>query len=273
MYFHLYRLNQKRIIVLTLIFLTILSLTHIYRGYVQTGYPFFPNILFGNQGLEWSVPSRVALLEQAWIFSWARQPNLSPEVVLNSYAWLLPWLKNSWPQILIFCGVIFGNIYIYLQRRNLDKDKYHSLLILNLFLIVPVFPWFFTAPDWRFLGSIPYLLIACTVFQFTLLKSYHDRESVYKIITYFSIGIFVLSLAILMWNLRKSEVHFSGWDSLPISQYSVKETKSGLKINVPDGDGASCWSTPMPCTPYFNRDLHSLGAHAPGSFSEGLGVK
>lgn len=273
LYFHLYRLKQKRTIGLSLIFLMIVSLIHIYRGYVQTGYPFFPNILFGNQELEWSVPSRVALHEQAWIFSWARQPNLSPDVVLNSYAWLLPWLKNSWLQILIFCGVIFGNIYLYLQSRNLDKDKYHALLILNLFLVITVFPWFFTAPDWRFLGSIPYLLIACTAFQFTLLKSYRAGGSVYKITTYFSIATFVLSFAILTWNLRKSEVHFSGWDSLPIPQYSVKETKSGLKINVPDGEGASCWSIPMPCTPYFNSGLHSLRGPAPGFFQDGLGVK
>lgn len=273
LYIHLYRLNQKRYIFISLFYLLLLSCIHFYRGYVQTGYPFFPSSIFGNEGLAWSVPKKIAIAEQAWIYSWARQPNLSPEIVLNGYAWVYPWLKNSWFQMSILCVVVIANIYLLINRKCLDKNKYHVLLVLLFLLTLPIIPWFYTAPDWRFLGSIPYLMLSCTVTQFTLFTSYTQRGSVYKKIAFFSASTFFLIISILVWNLRKAEVDFSGWKPLPEVTYSVRKTSSGLKINVPDGPGASCWLIPMPCTPYFNSKLHSLDDFDPDTLKNGLSVK
>jgi hypothetical protein len=96
--------------------------------------------------------------------------------VLGSWDWLSPWtnhfIKERWQYhhgeiVLTSPDLIAAN---YLPQVKKEK----KLLVLFIPFIVAIVFWFFTAPDWLFLGAILQLLIG--LFGCIFIRFYAPRD-------------------------------------------------------------------------------------------------
>jgi hypothetical protein len=60
------------------------------------------------------------------------------------------------------------------------------------------------------------------------------------------IGVVMIPLA--------GAVRLTEWPRIREVRVVQRETIEGVEIYTP-AEGDQCWSAPLPCTPYFNRDL------------------
>lgn len=146
------------------------------RDYFLSGWLLFPATLF-PMPVDWRVLDPAGSRE--WILSWAREPGGSPEIVLNSWSWLWPWVTRSasdWA-IQLAAGMLLASLLIWLFIKfNPSSGKginttspspigVKGLLLLMIPVLGSMSVWFFTAPDPRFawgsiaaLGLIPLTL-------------------------------------------------------------------------------------------------------------------
>lgn len=331
-------LIQKNIYLISkvLILSIFVCVIHFFRGYILSGYPFFPISFAGIPELKWAMPISVLKNESDWIYSWARMPDVDPSTVIGNWKWLRPWLENFPPisYIPILLSAFILVIIYSLNLFNMNLKKINSKNIFLFFLLFnSILFWFFTAPDVRFLGAIPglflslslwifyleysrrisdlitahaviiriiavILLIAGIMFIFNmgtglglisqlgltnfvknlthmgvnqqlilillaLLISRYYKNSKNKILIYLNINklllifiwinIFKYFFIYLNLDLNKT----NGWTLSPNPLTELRVTNSNFKINVPI-DGARCWETPLPCTPYFDKNLSSI---------------
>lgn len=304
-------------------------------GYILSGYPLYPSSITLGLNPEWKIPLNNVKQEQDWIFSWARLPDALPKDVLGNWNWFTPWLENlsskvwlplSLGGVIIFICLCFSG----LKRNYLNQQK--SLYLLYAPLIAALVFWFFTAPDVRFIGAIPGLLIFLSVFIFyksiDLKKIYSSNfskliiiilsvlllvfalmylfrfgtglgvmqrlhlgviivafsevginQNLIKIILpsillFYTLSItpkgitqeralkastFLISSIVITMLINYMNFKWSikdNWASVPIIESVEQQTNSGLKLRIPVKDDR-CWSSNLPCTPYFNSGLQN----------------
>jgi hypothetical protein len=215
--------------------------------------------------------------EANWVYSWARQSDKILPDPLGNWDWFPPW--KSWvmhesqavlvyPLLLVpVFGMLTGILALMFRKRM-------QLRSLDFLLLVPVVPglvyWFFTAPDPRFAHA----LFWCLAISSALLLLSAVRP---LLKTRGFIGI--LCIVFLMANLRLigsmvenfqslGEISTSGWQPVKARPLARKETASGVAVYIPRRTD-QCWDAPLPCTPYFNRDLR---LRTPGQLGAGFTV-
>ena len=167
--------NNRVFIAIGAALIALLGIGMMLRDLILSGWLLFPATLF-PMPVDWRVVDPSGGRE--WILSWAREPGGSPEVVLNSWSWLWPWVTRSatdWA-IQLAAGALLSSILIWLVVRfNSTRSKdsaslttpvgVKGLLVLMIPVIASIGVWFFTAPDPRFawgpivaLGLIPLTL-------------------------------------------------------------------------------------------------------------------
>ena len=135
---------------------------HALRGYALSGVPFYPSSIAGLWSLPYTPdPTRITA-EASAIYSWARLPGVPPAVVLSGWDWVKPWFAALPARFLVLCGLaailfVANSLLVLLsssRRKRLTPAYwlYVPMLLGGLF-------WFLTAPDVRFLGVIPELLV------------------------------------------------------------------------------------------------------------------
>jgi len=265
-YFHQFTANSRIAIRIALLGSGIFIL-HIIRGYLTSGYPLFPSTALGIHSLDWIANSEGAQQSAKIIYDYARNEGLPPSQWQSNWKWLPYW----WEQQLINHGLwIFlclssvGLHGILLIKHKFVIDRH--LMWLYTPLVGAAIFWFFTAPAWRFLGVIPFLLIAlsswlCLRSLFPEIKGIPTSNIRNQTIT----GIFFIFLFIL--SLQPKNLLLTSWrpfpgliiDQMPdhpVSEVIIenKLTRSGLNIVfVP---WFQCWNAPLPCSPDYNPDLH-----------------
>jgi hypothetical protein len=232
---------------------------HLLRGVLVSGLPLYPSSFGALWGMDWSVPREQAQSEANWIYSWARAPNKDPSEVLGSWAWFPGWsdriFKENWRYIYGGLLLIGLDLSAFLVSKEARKDK--RLFLLFSPLIAGTLFWFITAPDWRFLGAIPQLIIALSGFLFLRFFipeaiTYHAKKVPIFIIPIL-VGITCFFLVVKSTDIKT--LPLIGWHPAPQIEVRNQVTKSGLVMLVPI-QGDQCWDSPLPCTPYFNEALH-----------------
>jgi hypothetical protein len=247
---------------------SVIFVIHILRGYILSGYPLFPSTVLGLTQLEWIAATDDAKNAAKVIYDYARNEGLPPGQWKSGWEWLPYWwgqqLRNQGAWIVALLSLVSLNGLILVWKRKYYVDT--RLLWLYLPLLGSVVFWFFTAPAWRFLGVIPFLLLGlsawlCVRVIFSTSKSKASFRNLHQ-------WPFV-SLLILVGiiSLNPTGIHLSGWKPFPgimidknpdhpVAEVIIenKLTESGLNIVfVP---WFQCWNAPLPCTPLFNPKLH-----------------
>jgi hypothetical protein len=230
---------------------------HLLRGVLYSGLPLYPSPIGGIYSLDWSVTQNEARNMVDLIYSWARVPGKSSSEVLASWAWFPVWAQRifyeNWPYIIGCLFLIPLNFIIIFFAK--DKLKYSRLFWLSIPLVGSILFWIMTAPDWRFLGAIPQLLIALLGFIFIRYGAL-NKISIFSIKPTMNLGSLFISIAVLALITQSStfmNLKFTGWHSIQVAQINPQTTAAGLKLYTPVGD--QCWDAPLPCTPTYNNGV------------------
>lgn len=252
--------------------LVFFSSMHILRGYLLSGLPLFPSTVAGAWGLDWAVSNELVKSEINLIYSWGRQPGelLSSEI-LGHWGWISSWLET----ISLFDGVLFSvatallliNLILGLKGKTASDTRQY--LALYLPVICTFIFWFLTAPDVRFLGAVPslYLALSLWIYSFSFIW---QRAQGFVIDTkrhrnlYWMGAIFICFLSLKSTGLRS--VSLNGWTPLPAYKVNSEKTYTDLPINV-SADNGQCWNAPLPCLSIFNGNIHADPWAAPWPLS------
>ena len=149
--------NVLRLVVVCVAILLIHSL----RGVVLSGVPFYPSTFAGFWSLPYALDPAQVTAEARSIYSWARQPGIAPDIVLRSWDWLLPWASQLPARFSVLSGIALLLLAINLILLIVNKAYRTNLRLYALYvpLCLGATFWFLTAPDPRFLGAIPELMI------------------------------------------------------------------------------------------------------------------
>ena len=234
-------------------------ITHFIKGFILSGFPLFPSTFAGAWYLDWAVPIEKARLEVSAICEWARGYGLHPiEIKKGGWLWFPFWL-SSFPKrgVFLFLSsfilIIINVLALMFNRKKLFKSINKNILSLYFPLISAVIFWFITAPDLRFIGPIPIILLAFSLWIFTcqhyIFIDYYFKNNricifLKKIHIYFLYSILIVGTML-------TPINISGWNKIPTVKLTTVVTNSGLKIQVPVS-GDQCWNAPIPNAPYVN---------------------
>lgn len=252
---HAYRqqIIAKRLTLYCTALCAALIVSHVLHGIVTSGVPFYPSSLGTGLELDWQVLPEKIRNELDWVYSWARNPHQDPALVLGNWRWLKSWIIHLLPiAAWVYFGLsaLFIGLYFF-TKAGQTKLLTNRLQLLYVPLVLSILFWFFTAPDWRFLGSIPQLFLAVT--GWILFSSQAKMPE--RINMKLSQPIFWLAPALLLACVKLLPLNLTGWQAIPQAVLEKKVTRSGLSVWVPANGQTQCWDGPIPCTPYFNENL------------------
>jgi hypothetical protein len=253
----------KQYLVSWLILLAILLLmaaVQLGRGYLLSGFPLFPGIIFGAADLPWSMPVEFVKFEADLIKSWARMPGvLDPSWALASWAWVPLWIKamSFWNAFLLGTAITLMMMASPLLFIDKMRKVVGRVSLLYLPLIATVIFWFTTAPDPRFLGAILVLSIGLSIWfcasVIRLLPFQAQTLGYASQNVLIGIGIICICLSSLKLTGLNS-ISLNGWKEIPTQMVEMKTTLTGLNVWVPT-KGEQCWDQALPCASIFNENL------------------
>lgn len=180
----------------------------IVRGYINSGYPFFPST-FGRIPFVWAVPVQRAIDEANWIYSWARLPGVHWREVIGNWDWLWPWIRSlsndaeliAYPalcglvQLLVLLGIRFKRFWCV---NNGLEIRYSVILIPS---ICGILFWFFTAPGTRFANALFWIF---SMSASTLFVSYVYQYVSKRVLVTIICGVLIVAnLGYLMFPMLK----------------------------------------------------------------------
>jgi hypothetical protein len=245
------------------------------RGILLSGCAAFPLSLGCFPSLTWatqvscSSPACNDLISAggaaAWIKSWARQPNLSPDVVLSNWNWLIPWLDNflSGEVVRKSATLLFlGTVLLWLARGEKKpsvQERMTYMLPASVSFLGIMF-WFLTAPDLRFAEGY-FWSLGLLIFSAGIYGLY----TAYQLMRFNRIILIGLAVIALVYGnglgkinhqelyVNRQEI-FLSWPAIPSADLEERFTKDGVRVLSPTS-GDQCWNADLPCTPYFDADL------------------
>jgi hypothetical protein len=234
---------------------------HVARGYVLSGAPLFPSSIGALWNLPWAMLPENVQGEADWIYSWARTPGANPSVVLGNWDWFGPWLARL-PKSFVFTlgsGLVMLGLNVLMLNRMQRADRLFAPYALYIPLILAIIFWFFTAPDYRFLGAIPTLFVTLGGWL-NLLQINNLLPASQKILLPLSRN----SKAFVQLFAAAIFLHFIGVRSLTLSVPtqlprvidSVQKTNTGQIFYQPQD--TLCWDSVLPCSPFVHPALKLL---------------
>lgn len=255
----------------------VILLVWIGRGYLTSGYPFYPSSI-GRIPTEWSVPVSQAEKDRFIVTGWARYPTPGFEKVFADWQWLDYWLKKlverhfTWIIIIPFItGAIFVSLALYyLLREGGDLGRREMrLLALPLPALGGMVFWFLLAPDPRFAQAIFWGFSLSSAMMLIWLHVDGPR----RMLSWRAVAMILIAVTLPFFTdaVRCREY----WTVLSTAGYPanrnvplVSHQASSSLIVLTPAEGDQCWDSPLPCAPTFNHDLRLLdGRSIAGGFA------
>jgi hypothetical protein len=234
---------------------------HVARGYVLSGAPLFPSSIGALWILPWAMLPENVQGEADWIYSWARTPGANPSVVLGNWDWFGPWSARL-PKSFVFMlssGLVMLGLNILMLTRMRREDRLFAPYALYTPLILAMAFWFFTAPDYRFLGAIPALFVTLGgwVMLMQIYKLSPTRPKMLLPSPWHSkafVQIFVA--AIFLYFIGVRSLTLSVPTHLPRVIDPIQKTMTGQIFYQPQD--TLCWDSALPCSPFVYPALRLL---------------
>jgi hypothetical protein len=238
----------------------ILLFPWICSGYLSSGYPLFPSE-FARINFDWTAPRELVAQERDWVLSWAREPGVSPEVVLRNWNWLGQWVLRLWsgpevimPLLLAVTGLLIALPLVF-SRELQGVGKWFILITPS---ILALLFWFLTAPAPRFAEPTLWVFAANV-----LVCSFVISSTTSKLIRRAAVAV---PLTLACYNailgferLSHEGKKFPNFVGVPPTM-TLRRTNSGLEIWVPT-EGNSPGESELLATPpdRFNPRLELRG--------------
>ena len=183
-------------------------------------------------------------------------------------------MKDRWQYIYGALLLVGADLFFILRSSQNFLEK--RLFALFIPFVAAIIFWFFTAPDWRFLGAIPQLFIGLSGWIFLRISiprsisTYNDKWPPYVASSFVSIIVLVL----MTKTADFKTLPLTGWHSIPKVEVVRKETNSNLPVWIP-ANGDQCWDSVLPCAPKLNEELRLRGTDNsyPDSLKHGFSVR
>ena len=292
---------ENKLILKSFIFIGLLFTIWIVRGYIQTGYPFFPSSL-GKLSFIWTVPEKIAKGQKDYIYTSACnvETNDLNSPTLKNYSWVNNWFKINFYDSSILADNDSEKIYIIvllllfpfiLEHYGLGTISLCILTIINiiiwaisvcrsknlfyksdiliysiLFNIIYLVFWFFMAPDPRFINGI---IIIIFITSLLLLKIFFPQKLTVDRKVKTILMIYPIIMFIWYFNSQYSMDYFTLNGISVLTKAPMKEltTDSGLKVLLPaTGKDYNIWDSELPASPYFSKNLSLIGDNISDGF-------
>ena len=270
-HFHLF---SRRQLLLLLLMLGLFSITHVGRGYLLSGAPFFPSPIGGVWSLPWAVHYGVAHNESQLIYAWAKQPGVeTASDLIDGFGWISAWIKAQ-PIILKFYFissfvVMLG--FLILRQTAKNKAGNYRYALLGVPISAALFFWFFSAPDPRFLGAVGVLIfvwsvcLMCLQIELTFFNKLENQKAyLIDLLARLAI-IFIVCSLFVRWSYS-GLLPPLGWMSIPSPSVFLHSNEYGTQAFSPTEDNAQCWSAPLPCAPEIHGGLQKKLMDLPSWF-------
>ena len=257
----LVRRRRLTAILVPLILVFVLSIPWVCRGYITSGYPFYPSE-FGAIPFDWIVPHEAALSDKNWVLSWARDPTRNWQSVLANNDWLWPWLATTLGDDLVRKSLLLSVLGVVLALASSPwrwrKESFYRCCCLIVPTLLSLLFWFLTAPDPRFAGAtiwtaavdIAYVPFACLDSVKFLLR---------VLFSVLVAGFVAIELKTGFIRLGKEHEQFPNFVGSP-TELVPRLTDSGLTVWVPvKGDLTGAWKIPAAPNYSFNPKLELRG--------------
>ncbi|MDE2853987.1 MAG: hypothetical protein OXN88_07440 [Chloroflexota bacterium] len=228
------------------------------RGVVTSGYLAYPHSI-GRIDLDWTMPEDQIKLRQQKLATNTRLRGGDPAIVLASWDWLGPWLRdfaaNIFPTLLPTILSVVGLCLYGVATMKHRADNPAPALgwrVLCPMLVMLLF-WFFSVPEDKYIRYILWSFAALSLTMAAL--SWRSIAWRRRILAVFAVVIFCLAYVIFV-IVRHGEYFIPAGSAggfhahfLPI--YHEFVTDDGTALNRTLGDEPNqCWHIPLPCTPH-----------------------
>ena len=226
-----------------------MGIPYLLRGLISSGCAAYPSI-FGRFNFRWSVPIASVIDEANWVKGWARKPETNWHEILGNWDWFASWPKRNIVLLEPWTGLVILGIALLVTCLILKRKKDFHIFVTTITLsFLACLFWFLSAPEPRFgygylfsfsgvlLGYGVYNLFTNQKINATLLKT--------------SLMIFLL---LLFFRSCLSLKQISNTKKIQKIKYAKNITLESNIIYSPKS-GDQCFNTPLPCTPYFNKNL------------------
>lgn len=241
---------------LTLIIVLMLSL-QLYRNIILTGYPLYPDPKLSIP-VKWSMDRDEVESVSKLISDWAKglrgtmvyneneEKQIKRDFIYSRFFIQHRRIETLYPTIIGVLGIIF----IIIQNRMLLKP----LGVYSLPAIFQIIMFFTHAPDGRF-ASFSFWWLGAGFISVPLTRVF-IRNKIY--FWFFLFIIITASISIhtidMLGQEKKFFINKISYDNPKVPEYSLYETNSGLKLNVPN-NGQKCDDCPLPCTTFLRDNL------------------
>ena len=239
-----------------MIFILIMLIPHLIRGYYISGYPLFP-LTIGSSFFnpEWKMNLNVVESHSQIISCWAKDIfyNCGNNLSVN---WIKNWILNTRPEILFY--LFFSLVLFFLSFVKLNSNL-RKILFLSALPLLSLLIWFYKAPNPRFSISLIMIFLGSSICLFITaynikLKFINDKKKIIPIIF----------LSLLISSLRFSSTTLENFNyilnngSLPIPKphYSKQNINTNLTVNIPENK--QCYNIELPCILFLKKDLYFI---------------
>ena len=234
------------------------------RGYILSGYPFYP-LPFGRVPFDWAVQPDQARYDSDVIICWAREPWFRPGLVMGNWHWLHNWSRRAsmnieeivYPVSIFLAASLVSSIIYFRKERKPGVSR-----LADWIFVVPVVTglifWFLTAPNLRFSNALIWLLaVASALGLICMVDRYLRRYMGAALIVAVALacnGCLAYWVATHAHSLR--EISHTGWEPVLESRFAPRTTLTGLRVYTYKAavDGL-IWEGPIPATPELNPHL------------------
>ena len=227
--------------------------------------------------LPWRINAAVARSDIDWMRSWARRPEVPPEIVLADWSWFPDWLAGlaREPARPAFIALAILAVVLVLARLLLRRVVTVSdgaprapaadIWILAAIAVAGMAFWFFSAPLVRYGQSwlvLPLLLVIAQFFPVGFRPAARDLTEPGAGLSaaaqrWASAGLAAVVVVAAMghavrqpWD-RLVDIDFPRYPDVAVQSRGVH---AGMPINVPV-QGNQCWDAPRICTPSLKGGL------------------
>jgi hypothetical protein len=236
-------------LVLLILFIGLFGLPWLFRGYLTSGYPFFPAEI-GRLSFDWTTPHELIASERNWVLSWARAPfNLHWQQVLTDWSWVGPWIQQlpSYPIVIKAAGLAAVGLLAspWLLRLGYSRTQLAGWILIVSPMLSSLLFWFFSAPSPRFAQATIWIL-AVDLFYLGVIAA-NRTEVVGKLALLVCTTFMALEIIPGVTRLNAEPIQFPNYiGSAP--QMLLLHTQSGAGIWVPK-EGINSGDSKLPATP------------------------
>ena len=241
------RTNQ---LILLVLFPCLFGLPWLFRGYLTSGYPFFPAEI-GRLSFDWTAPRELIATERNWVLSWARAPfNLQWQQVLSDWSWIGPWIQQlpTYPIVIKAAGMVAVGLLAsaWLLRRGYSRTQLARWALIFLPILLSLLFWFFSAPSPRFAQATIWVL-AVDLFYLAVIVAPQPNKMVARLAILVFATFMALEIVAGLTRLNAQPIQFPNYIGSP-AEMVLRHTKSEAGIWIPK-EGINSGDAKLPATP------------------------